>query len=162
MIRPAWLPSIVNVGGEWEHIFKMLYGIFKADFIQMGRTFEGRQIRWDDRKFDGMYDEGFWHLITRQDEETGERIPDFRRAERLPWCGPTISNSGDPVVKVWDYREGNGEIRTYLWLEFWDYVVILKKRMHRIGEIAFLVTAYHLDGTSRLRNLEQRYKHRET
>ena len=160
MMRPDWLPNIVNVNGVWEQVLVMLFRIFSADFVNAQRSFEGREIRWDDRKLDGMYDEGFWHLITRTDQSSGQRLPDFRRAERLPWCGPTVSNSTENVVKVWDYREGTGRLRTYLWLEHWDYVVILEKRPHRRAEIAFLVTAYYIGGASTRRNLQRKYVQR--
>ena len=160
MTMPAWLPHIVKVDGRWEHVLPMLYSIFTGDFIKVQRTFEGREVHWDERKLDGKYEEGFWHLITKTDHSSGERLPDFRRAERLPWCGPTISNSTDNAVKVWDYREGNGKILTYLWLELWDYVVILEKKKQRKGEIAFLVTAYYVSGASTRRNLQRKYGNR--
>lgn len=93
--------------------------------------------------------------------EYGGRTFDPRRAERLPWCGLTISNSKDPFVTVWDYMEGGGRIRTYIWLETLDYVVILEKRRQRIGTIAFLVTAYHvLEERSKTLSLERYRFHR--
>jgi hypothetical protein len=106
------------------------------------------------------YEEGFWHLITRDDRVVGERLLDPRRAERLPWCGPTISHPNDVSVRVWDYKEGGGRIRTYLWLEILDYVIILEKRRQRGGEIAFLITAYHVDGESQRRNLNRKFANR--
>jgi hypothetical protein len=138
----------------------MLYAIFENDFIQTKREFEGREVWWDRRKLDGKYDEGFWHIISSTDSHTKERYPDFRRAERLPWCGPTISNSIDPVVKKWDYREGSGRVRTYLWLENWDYVIVLEKRPIHIGEAAFLITAYYVSGDSTRHNLMRKYNNR--
>ena len=52
-------------------------------------------------------------------------------------------------------------MRTYVWLEDWDYVVILEKRKHRIGKIAFLITAFHVEGKSRRINLERKYLKKE-
>ena len=160
MMMPAWLPHIVKVDGLWEEVLSRLYCIFTMDFIEVQRTFEGREVDCDERKLDEKYEEGFWHLISRTDPSSGERFPDFRRAERLPWCGPTITNSTDKAVKVWDYREGSGRMRTYLWLEDWDYVVVLEKRRQRRGEIAFLITAYHVSGASTRRNLQRKYGER--
>jgi hypothetical protein len=61
-----------------------------------------------------------------------------------------------------------------LWLEAWDYVVVLEKRvlrieevvvlekrLPRIGEVAFLVSAYHVDGDSVRRSLRTKYAKRE-
>lgn len=72
-----------------------------------------------------------------------------------------INNADDPAVTLWRYREDNGKIRTYAWLEAWDYVVVLEKRSQRIGEVAFLVTGYHLDGDQSRRRMRQRYAKRE-
>ena len=96
-------------------------------------------------------------MKTPTDKKTKERLLDPRRAERLPWCCPAIENKDDCVVTVWDYQEAKGKIRTYLWLESWDYVIILEKRKRRIGTIAFLITAFHVDGNSRRKNLRGKH-----
>lgn len=72
-----------------------------------------------------------------------------------------IRNSHHDAVKVWDFRERNGGLRTYLWLEEWDYAVVLEKRPHRIGEIAFLITAFYLGFPRSRRNLARKYQERE-
>ena len=156
--RPEWLPEIVNVNGEWDEILRRLYQIFDQDFRKSECAFEERQIFWDKRVVEGPYEEGFWHLITKTASPTGERLPEPRRAERLPWCKPTLTNSRDSAVKVWDHKEGR--TRTYVWLEHWDYVIVLEKRKQRIGEIAFLITAFFVDGDSSRRNLRRKYQAR--
>jgi hypothetical protein len=161
MLMPHWLPHIVSVDGQPERVFAMLYQIFTRDFVESPPLFRGRPILWDGRVLDGLYEEGFWHLITKQDQESGERFLDPRRAERLPWCAPTICHSTEPTVKVWNYREGNGRIRTYLWLENFDYLIVLEIRAQRRGEVAFLFTAFHVDGASYRRSLQSKYEKRE-
>jgi hypothetical protein len=160
MVMPAWLPHTVNVNGQWDKILAMLYHIFETDFLINQPDFEGREVWIDDRKLDGVYEEGFWHLITKGNTEIGDRLFDIPRAERLPWCAPTIDNSTDSGVRVWDYREGSGRLRTYLWLVNWDYVVILEKRHKRKGEIAHLITAYHVGGASTRKSLQRKYEER--
>jgi len=157
---PNWLPDMVNVNGEPHEVFAMLYGIFDADFRQCRRQLLALPIRWDRRVIDPPYEEGFWHLITRKDYSSGDRLLDFRRAERLPWCGPTITNCGDKCVKVWDYEEGDRRVRTYVWLEAYDYVVILEKQPKPIGAIAYLVTGFHVDGKQKREDLERKYRKR--
>lgn len=160
---PSWLPEIVSVNGQWEQVLKRLYSIFERDFVRGGCRFQDMPVWWDRHKSDGdEYEEGFWHLITKMDNHSGERLLDPRRAERLPWCRPTLTNSTDPEVKVWDYRESDGRLATYVWLENWDYVIIVRKRQQNRGPIAFLVTAYHVDYNSTRRNLRRKYEKGET
>ena len=84
---------------------------------------------------------------------------DPRRAERLPWCRPTIEHCSDPEVRIWDYREGNGRIRTYVWLQNYDYVVVLEKRSLRGGRsIAFLITAFYVSGGQSRSGLAKKYQ----
>lgn len=161
MLMPIWLPHIVSVDGQWERVLAMLYSIFEHDFINSTPHFDGRTILWDNRILDGKYEEGFWHLITRDDHETGDRLFDVPRAERLPWTAPILVNSDDPAIKVWNYREGRGRLRTYLWLDQLDYVIILEIRSQRRGDVAFLFTAYHVDGASTRRGLQNKYQNRE-
>lgn len=157
MEKPHWLPSIVTVDGEWKDVLSMLYGIFDRDIKQAKRFIQGKPVWWDRRILEGeQYEEGFWHLISKDDQKTKDRLFDPRRAERLPWCGPTISNADDSAVKVWDFKEASGRLRTYVWLEDWDYVLILEKRSQKTGEIAFLITAFYVDGDSKKRDLRKK------
>ena len=158
---PEWLPETIPVDGEWHGTLSHLYRIFECDFKETRRFFQALPVRWDTTILPGeCYEEGFWHLITGDNHQTGERLFEPRRAERLPWCGPTITNSQHEAVKVWDYQEGKKRVRTYIWLESWDYVIILERRQTRKGGIAFLLTAFHVDGPSRRRNLLRRYENR--
>ncbi|MBA7474691.1 hypothetical protein ES707_10045 [subsurface metagenome] len=157
-----WLPPILTLSGTWEEIVSSLYAIFEKGFKQAKPKFQHYVVWWDQRVLSGQcYEEGFWHLISRDDKSIGERLPDFRRAERLPWCAPAIMNSDDSAVKVWDYREGSGQLRTYLWLEAGDYCIILEKLKRRTQLAAMLVTAFHVDSPSQKRSLRNKLAKKE-
>jgi len=159
---PNWLPPVISVNGEWNEVLARLYEIFKRDFKETQRTLDGKLVWWDKRILaSDQYEEGLWHLISRIERKTGERFFDPRRAERLPWCGPIISNANDGCVKVWDFKEATGRLRTYVWLDDWDYVIILEKREQRKGQILFLITAFYVDGDSKRRNLRSKFNKRE-
>ncbi len=160
MKRPFWLPEMVSVDGTWEEIVTRLYTIFQQDIVKGKRFYEDRVLWWDRRVLDGKYEEGFWHLIAKYDRATQDRLFDPRRAERLPWCGPTISNNMDGFLKAWDYREGKKKIRTYLWLETLDYVIIMDKLKRGGRKVVFLITAYHVSGESTRRGLRRKYQRR--
>lgn len=150
MTHPAWLPKIFDVNGDWTAKVNELYAIFRNDFIINRPTFNNLPIKWDDRRLDGdSFEEGFWHLVTRQDHSNGSRLPDFRRAERLPWCMAVLKNHNDAAVTLFCHdhgkknRHGEDIIRTYLWLRELYYVVILEERKRQ--RHFFLHTAFHVD-----------------
>lgn len=157
-----WLPPILSLSGTWEQIVTNLYTVFEKDFKQTKPNFQDYAVWWDRRVLpDQHYEEGFYHLISMDDKSTGERIPDFRRAERLPWCAPTITHPDDNAVKVWDYREGKGQIRTYVWLEEGDYCIVIEKLIRHAQKVAMLITAFYVDGTSRRRSLRNKLVKKE-
>ncbi|MBW1668869.1 MAG: hypothetical protein JRJ66_12610 [Deltaproteobacteria bacterium] len=156
--KPVWLPAMVQTNGEWQHVLRRLYQIFENDFKNNRCLFRGSEIWWDKRILEGDdFEEGFWHLITKGGEQ---RLFDPRRAERLPWCSAIINNANDGSVKVWDYKEKRGAIRTYLWLEDWDYAIILEKKQVGQRIVFFVITAFHVDGESRRRSLRVKYSKR--
>lgn len=160
MTLPDWLPPMLDLNGDWNTVVHELYAVFTRDFTRGALNVAGEPV-WYDRKMVDGYEACFWHLITRNNQQTGDRQPDFRRAERLPWCAAILRNANDPAVMFWRYREGSGSIRTYAWLEEGDYVVVLERKPMKIGPVAFMITAYHIDGASRRRNLRRRYEQRE-
>ncbi len=105
-------------------------------------------------------EEGFWHLITCLDQGTNQRLVETERACRLAWCGAVIRNAGDPAILEWQYRERRS-LRTYLWLQSEDYVVVLEAAPPRRPQRHILVTAFHLSGESQRRNMRRRYENRE-
>jgi len=159
-VAPDWLPPIISVDGEWHSILLKLHAVFTSDFKVGKKILFKLPVWWDQRVIDGDYEEGFWHLITREDYQKGERLFDPRRAERLPWCGPTISNASDKEIRVWESAESKHRNRLYLWLEHWDYVIVLEKRTFRIGDVYFLITAYYVDGTYNRNKLRKKFDKR--
>ena len=165
---PDWLPNLVEVNGDPFSVFENLYAIFQRDFVEDAPRFRGCPVWYDRRIFRGEdKEEGFWHVITRQNKSVGQRELDGRRAECLAWCGAILRNSEAPQLRIWDYLSDKGQTQTYLWLHEWDYVVILEARTlksRRDGSdfpIYFLVTAFHVD-RRKYADLEGRYRRRET
>ncbi len=155
-IRPLWLPGLVSINGDPKEVFQRLYDVFYQDFHVDGCRFCGLSVNWDRRREPGdLYEEGFWHLITKFDSQQAVRLMDPRRAERLPWCRPVILHHADPVVKVWEYKQGKHR-RTYVWLEQEDYVVVLQRRRTQV----FLVTAFYVEGSQTRRKLQRQFENR--
>lgn len=159
--KPDWLPEMISIDGSWEEILERLYNIFRIDFIEGKPKLGDKPVFWDRTVEEGnKYERGFWHLIEREDKVTKERSFDPRRAERLSWCAPSIKNCKDDFIKMWEYKEAKNKVNIYLWLEQFDYVVIFQKKKFKIGLVAFLITAFYVDGISKRRNLSGKYDNR--
>jgi hypothetical protein len=150
---PEWLPSMFQVN-PWTHdTYDRLYAIFKRDFKDTQLNYEGHAI-WFFPDFDSGKEVIFWHLTSRTDDKTGERLPDFRRSERLPWARPILDNYKKPEILAWDYIEGNLKIHTYVWLKDYDYLIIMKK--YKDGTRR-LITSYYVDYNHKKKKLLKKY-----
>jgi hypothetical protein len=162
---------MVCVDGDWNYVIAVLYAIFDRDIKTSRLRFGGRPV-WYDRRIipPEKHEEGFWHLTSRdelvydrkQQRNVKTRVFDPRRSERLPWCKPTIENSGDPSVLVWDFEEAYGQVRTYVWLRELDYVVVLERQVKRLGTIFMIITAFFVDSKAKKRDLESRYANKQS
>lgn len=146
---PAWLPKMLVVFPWTNESYNALYVYFIRDLLSAQIMFNGKPLRFRRGMEDGKV-KPFWH-ITSKNEDNGDRLPDFRRIERMPWIRAIIENVNTPEVQSWQYEE-QSEIRTYLWLREHDYVVILSDAPHSV----FLVTAFYVEGNYR-RSLERKY-----
>ena len=157
---PQFLPPILSLNGTWGQALNVLYHIFESDFKRHASNHGGIQVTFDRRILpdgDGK-EEGFWHVISKVDYQTGERLPDFARAKRLPWARPMMESPARTEIKVFDYDHGSTAkgIRRYIWLEDYDYVLVLIKRISYFWLTAFFVTK------GKKRDLTKRFNNRVT
>ncbi len=156
---PEWLPQLMPISPWNEAVLHTLYATFRQDFILNPPLYHGRRVWFFPERERGK-ELIFWHLTEREDPPgSGNRLPDFRRCERLPWARALFDHLSDPAVRSWDFEEGSGEIRTYLWLEACDYVVVMKR--YPDGQRR-LITAYWIDYESKRRSLQNKYAKRQS
>lgn len=153
---PKWLPPLLSVNPWSAGTFEKLYAVFTHDFKESQPVYDGHAVWFFSDVEDGK-EAIFWHLTHRDDKTAGERMPDFRRCERLPWARPMLDNQGQPEVMAWDYREGDGTIKTYVWLKDYDYLVLMKKYPDGGRR---LITAHYVDYSNKRRKLEKKYEKR--
>jgi len=152
---------------EVSHLFDVLYGYFCEDFIN-NSTYLNQNIYINPKS--NQKDDGkelvFWHLTTREtkiQKKVGnrwilekERLPDYRRSERLAWIKKIIENYTIDEVKMFYHKETNTtkDIRLYLWLEDYNFVVILQK----LGKnSSYLVTSFYVDREGKRLEYQKRY-----
>lgn len=154
---PGFLPPALNLDGEYETVLSLLYSVFQRDFKESHTYHRGVRVLYNRNILDGLNkEEGFWHVISRLDNRSGKRQIDYPRAKRLPWAKPLMESSKSAKIKVWQYQEGSKDkgIRTYIWLEDYDYALIL----HKKKLVFFWVTAFHIDSNWKRRDLQRKYE----
>ncbi len=156
MPPPDWLPAMARISPWTVETFEYLYAIFARDFKDTRPLYEGRPVWFFPEVEDGK-ETIFWHMTTRNDRQTATRLPDLRRSERLPWVRPMIEHAGCDEGKAWDYQEADGSLKTYVWLEDQQFVVIMKKYPDGGRR---LLTSFYVDYPHYRRKLLKKYERR--
>lgn len=154
-MRPTWLPDLVRFvdhDGDWDRYLEATYEIYLQDFVHSKPTFEGRTLALKRHPVSGGKEATFWHLVSSGPIED-DRLPDFRRFERIGWPRAIIDHAADPSVLVWE-NERRGDRRACLWLPAADYLVVLAKR----STYTLLWTAYPADREHTKRKLRAEYE----
>ena len=150
---PEWLPEMATVNPWTNETFDILYKVFEKDFKESKPLYQGKVV-WFFQDMEDGREQIFWHMTSRKDDVTGERLPDLRRSERLPWARPMIDNANQPEILAWDYEEGDKAIKTYVWLPDFDFLVLMKR--YPDGRRR-LITSYYVDQPHTRRNLKKKY-----
>ena len=156
-MRPDWLPPELQLNGmSLQDDLEELFSVYKRDFIDTSPPIvEGMKVYsndyidrgWNDPRFT----HGFTHIITRGE---GYRLIDYARARKLPWIRAVIDNHKMPEVSVFWVAHHVDGMRLILWLEDFDFVVILsrKRRPNKAEDRgAIIITAYDVDPRHRRR-----------
>jgi hypothetical protein len=124
------LPALILLDeyhGDWNAYVDALYKIYSCEIVQGGLTFRNIPVRCrfhPPTKGKGF---GFWHVVSSGPSED-DRIPDFRRCERIRWVAWTIFHAHESRVVSWWENTRGGSTHVVLWLEEFDYAVILARR----------------------------------
>lgn len=157
---PPWLPEPLVVSPWTTDTYERLYEVFRRDILTSRLTYRGYGVWFYPQSADNDKEDIFWHLTTRKDRSLPpERLPDLRRCERLPWVKPMIlrcPDAGDDLVD-WDYEEGDGAVKTYVWLHRLDFVVVMKKLNDGRRR---LVTSFHLDNQHQREKMRRKRERR--
>jgi hypothetical protein len=152
--QPDWLEPLARLedfNGDSDAYIDHLFSLFTRDFITTRPQFKNVGV-FHDRGDDGGKPRTFTHITTEEDRSTQQRVLCLRRCERIAWIRAIIEHADDPLVLVWTKEQATPKrkaVRTYLFLEQEDFLVILQemKRGH------FMITAIYVD------NPNQKAKH---
>nr|WP_145959228.1 hypothetical protein [Rhizobium sp. ACO-34A] len=152
MCNQLVLPQQAQTDGNWDDVCASLYGHFTATFKCIpSPVVRGKTLVFDARLIDNDKEEGFWHVVTKGKGE--DRLFDPPRARRITWISALLNGTA-PGVSRFSYTEGDGTVKLYYWLKSEKYVLILAEK----PKIVSLVTAFYIDQTWTLKDLEKREK----
>lgn len=140
----------------WQEYQKELYKIFCRDIKDGELTFKGKivKIRYQPIKFGK--EEAFFHITCQDYNKGGERVPDFRRCERIKWIRQFIKaaeirakveyNGQSYDLKIWT-EQIKRELRYHILCEELRFMVVVAER----DKYCLLITAFYFDHDHSLR-----------
>ena len=161
MATPTWLPEMLPVMPWTGDSYEALYAVFRRDLRRGDLTYLGYNVWFYPHTEEEGKESIFWHLTSREDkrQNPAARLPDPPRCARLNWVRAMILRcpcaTGD--LLDWDHEEGDGAIKTYLWLHRHDFVIILKKLPDGRRR---LITSFHLDSEHERSKMRKKWERR--
>ncbi len=152
---PTWLTPIIELtefSGNWNRYNDHLFSIFKKDFIDSQPIFHGKPVFMGNPALFNGKPECFWHVTSQKDKQTGERVPNLRRCERVAWIRLIIEHCGNPEVWEWP-KQHERDLRHNLFLEKENFLVVLIERKK-----FYLVTAIYINYPHTRKRLESEYQ----
>jgi hypothetical protein len=153
-----WLPDLCRLrdfDGDWDAYEAELFAQFQEDWVRLRPFHQGKPVGHATQPIHEGKPEAFWHLTSRTDSDTGERLPDLRRCERLRWAKLLIvEGAGRDEVLTWRERRKKG-VQLIFALDDFSYVVIVALRG---GDRMFLMTAYLVDDQRKRSRLRKQYE----
>jgi hypothetical protein len=143
-----------GIGDEWPAYEDLIYGYFRADFVDPSPRiqFRGRPVNIRIDPADKGKANTFWHLMSEGDNEA-TRVPDFRRCERIRWPGALI-RAAEVDRRVW--AENNRGKFTHLGIALPDFSYVLFLREWPASYQ--LMTAYLVEPGYRRAKYEKEYQ----
>jgi hypothetical protein len=142
----AFLPAPLDAALEWADLCEAAYAVFRDQIRDGGLAIGGAPIKVTLKMVDGK-EEGFWHVVTRDDLRAAGgpakvlRTPDKVRASRVPWIPALITNYQADGVNWFVDLHGSGFYRHYIWCQEKQHVVVLQE----LKGALLLITSFVVD-----------------
>ena len=72
-----------DMEGGWAEYQEKLYSVFCRDLKDTGFTFRGKTVKIRYQPIEFGKEEAFFHITCQDYKKDGDRVPDFRRCERI-------------------------------------------------------------------------------
>lgn len=134
----------------WKAYEENLYSVFCHDLRDGDLTYRGKtlKIRYQPMEYDK--EEAFFHITCQDYKKDGDRVPDFRRCERIRWVKQFICADDENAkvefegtsyeLKTWAEQVKN-DLRHHILCEELKYMVVVAER----DRYCLLITAYYFE-----------------
>ncbi len=147
-MRPEWLDPPLDVNGlNINQTYNYLYSVYNQTLSDIDNiVVDGKHVSIDRSKSeeDPEYERAFIHFITRKRGEGRKAIRSYdeERARKIHWIKPLLLHYRDEAVKSF-WSKGPKENSLYIWLEEFDYLLVLKDvKSARYNGFRMVITAY--------------------
>ena len=157
-----WLPELLlfkDSIGVWSDYLERLHQQFIHDFVHSVPIWGNKRVALKRHpEYEGK-SATFWHMISTGDDEV-ERLPDFRRCERIAWVRCMIDRFSEVPHKLdnqviwWKEKRGAKEWRYVLALSDFSYMVIVTDR----SEYVLPWTAYYIEYEHQRRRYKKKWQ----
>lgn len=162
-MRPEWLDPPLDVNGlNINQTYDYLYSVYNQTLSDIDNiVVDGKHVSIDRSKSeeDPEYERAFIHFITRKrgEERKAIRSYDEERARKIHWIKPLLLHYRDGAVKSF-WAKGPKENSLYIWLEEFDYLLVLKDvKSARYNGFRMVITAYSVDSETK-QSLYKKYR----
>ena len=156
---PDWLsPPLEISGANIEETYQKLYEVYLKIVSELDTiVVDGKHVVFD-RNPDAVmpqFEGAFMHFVTRGAGSV--RVYDEARASKIHWIVPLLKHYEDEDVKSF-WCQGPKVNTLYIWLEEYNYVLILKDmKSAKFSETRMVVTAFSVDSDYR-KSLRKKYQ----
>lgn len=164
-----WLPDLIlfNEFNDWNEYENYLYEIYLDDFKRNTAYIFNKPIRVRINPTISDKDQTFFHITSNSDHaktnDPNDRVPDFRRCERIAWPREIIDNYLCDKkclcnkIKVW--REPyKGNTRIHLLFEDAKFLVVLEERK----EYILFITSFYIEYRHQIKKQLKKYEKYKT
>jgi hypothetical protein len=149
----SWLPDLVKYDPATllDKYYDEVYSYFKDDFIHSRPVFQNKAVGLQVEPIVNGKEQTFHHITTEGEEPN--RTISIPRCERILW-NKSIIEANHFAIKIWKARYPKNQLRTIIWFEEKDYVIILREAR----EYCVFITAYPIDYNHTKRKLRKSYE----
>lgn len=162
-----WLPDLIyfNEFKDWKEYEDYIYEIYLNDFKNVNNTPKilDKPINVRINPKIGYRDQTFFHITSNGEfaktNDPNDRVPDFRRCERIAWPREIIdnylcsNNCNCNKIKTWK-EPYKGNQRLHLLFEDVRFLVVLEERK----DYVLFITSFYLERNHEIRKKLKKYE----